>query len=459
MKRSMLVMWSMCLLGTASLPAQEGEGPGERVGGEAVPRGVLTVKTGERVEGRVLLTGDRVVVEPPEGGPVTAALGDLVRLEVRAVAEKVPNGGGEIASAGALPAPWRSKDVGRLVVPGKARWKDGQFHLWASPKAQDERFDAMHMAYAPMSGDGEIVARVVEIGNPDEDSFAGIIMCDGLTPENRKAMLAVHFHGEQRINFRRWGYMGGSSTGTEDPSIRAPFWLKLVREGFDVTAYYSPDGRRWRFLKVSEGRMRDEDLYVGLVTRVQKSDEASRVVIDNVSINGEGSVPAEPMLPHVVLRSGSRLAAEVVQADPTAFRFGGRWADLAVTAPQVARVVFFHPLPEDLSSRVQGERAGLLLRSGDFAEGEFRWLREGRIGIGSILFGESDHSILDEVDALVLRREGRGEALPVLRVTTCDGSVLLAERARLEDGRLRLSVPGLGEVDLELGDLVKLERP
>jgi hypothetical protein len=124
----------------------------------------------------------------------------------------------------------------------------------------------------------------------------------------------------------------------------------------------------------------------------------------------------------------------------------------------VARVEFFHPLPADLARLVQGERAGLLLRSGDFSEGEFQSLRDGRIVLGSVLFGVSEFSILDEADALVLRKVAAPAEAPVVRLETQAGSILLASQASLADDKLVLDVPGLGEVRVGLAEIASLER-
>ena len=456
MKRIVLRIAVGWILGAGMLLAQENPaGVNDPDSDTLFPTATLVLKDGQEATGMVSLQGDRIVVMTGSGLPISASVEEIARLEVE-LPETEIKPDGSVALSGALPNPWRSRDLGRMVLRGRARWQDHQFTISAAPPADDERFKAMHFVYHPMTGDGEIVARVVSIGNQDEDSFAGIIMADGITPENRKAMLTVHFHGEQKVNFRRWGYQGGSSTGKEDTMIKPPFWLKLVREEYDVDAYYSPDGRRWRFLKKSPGKMRDEQIYVGLVSYVHRGDELSEAVIDHVSINGQGNKPAAPLLPHVVLRDGSRLAADVHLGDESALRFRGRWKDLAVTVPNVARVEFFHPLPDDLVPLVQGDRTGLLLRSGDFSEGKFQSMKDGQVAIGSVLFGTNKFSVMDQADALVLRKVVTPSAPPVCRLETQAGSILNAKRAELAGSRLVVEVDGLGELKFALAEIKSL---
>ena len=425
---------------------------------EALPESVVLVGelesgSGGKLEGRVVFAENGIGIIS-EGAPmVVTPLDDIVRLLVRRKAasnEKQPGA----PTGQAPPAPWRNRDLGRTIVPGKVAWGDGKFLISSSPRAEDERFAAFHLVYFPVKGDCEIQARVVSLANEDEDSYAGIVICDGTTPENRKAVLGIHPHGDKGVSFRRWGYQGGNSTGKKIPSLQLPYWVKLVRKGYDVRAYYSPDGRRWKFLEVSPGRMRDEQVYVGLAVRMQKYDRLSEAVIDRVSINGEGDRESEPILPHVVLRAGSRLAAEVRRGDRTALHLGGRLEGLAVTMPQVARVEFFHPLPEEVAPLVDGKRVGLLLRSGDFSEGTLDYLREGKLRLGSVLFGSREHSVLEECDCLVLREVVEEPAR--YRVETLDGSVLLAQQAGFRSGRLVLEVAGLGEIEVAPGELKSL---
>lgn len=433
--------------------ATESGDPGGGNPGSSSLVGVLETREGAKWEGVIAIGDNAITITPGGATPVATPLGEIVSLEV----ERRMNEGQEPPEtllSGALPAPWRNRDLGRTLVPGKARWLDGRFIVSASPRAADERFAAFHLVYAPVKGDCEIQARVVSLANEGEDSYAGIVICDGTTPEHRKAVLGVHPYGEKGVNFRRWGYQGGSSTGRELPTLKLPYWVKLVREGYDVTAYHSPDGRRWRMLKVSAGRMRDEKVYVGLAVQVEKFNRLSEVVIDRVSINGEDTEEAEPMLPHVVLRAGSRLATDVLKANRTAFHLGGRWEGRTVTAPQVARLEFFQPLPAEVAALVQGDRAGLLLRSGDFLEGAFDSLGDGRLRLGSVLLGVREHSILDEADCLVLRKVAPEPAS--YRVETQAGSILLAQRAILQGEKLVLQVAGLGEAQIGVEDLRSL---
>ena len=161
------------------------------------------------------------------------------------------------------------------------------------------------------------------------------------------------------------------------------------------------------------------------------------------------------MLPHLVLRGGSRIAVEIKEGNRSAFQLGGRWDGRTVTAPSVARLEFFHPLPPAAEILVEGGRSGLLLRSGDFSEGAFEALAGGEIRLGSILFGSRNYSVLDQADCLVLH--GVAPEPARYRVETRAGSVLLAQQGIVEGDKILLMVSGLGKVRLNTQELRFLE--
>jgi hypothetical protein len=447
------LIWGVIILGnTFAQPSADGAGEPPTL------QGSIELLDGRKLTGRIEFAAGGIALTEDDDQRQEVGLNELRSIQIEPkVAEGDPSKTESSLLDGALPAPWRSKDVGRLVVSGRSRWKDHRFILQSSPRAPGENFSAFHMAYLPMEGNGEIIARVAKIDNPEEDSYGGILMSSGLDPGDHKSVLSISAT-DHRINFRRWGYQGGSYTGKEDESFKPPYWLKLVRNGKDVKAFYSPDNRHWKLLKVSQGKMHQQRIFVGLMAKVQKFDRLSEVVFDHVSVNGKGSLPAEPALPHVVLTTGSKLAADILSADGTSIQLGGRWKDLKMTTQRVARLEFFHPLPGELEEVIQGNRTGLLMRSGDFSEGTFQSLADGKVKLTSLLFGEREHSVVDEADALVLRKVKGPPSPAVFRVETHAGSILFAQTARLEGSEIVLEVAGIGKVRLSGEEVRRLEK-
>ena len=307
-----------------------------------LPQAEVRLNGGTTHTGNAEIEDGSLLVKPADGDPIRIGIGEIAQISLKHEEETTPPLRSRSRSR-------HSRSPGIFAISASWSFRENYpigdtFVLRTSPRRGNEDFSAFHMAYMPVEGNVEIVARVTKIENPDEDSYGGIIIADGTDPNAHKALLSVKSHGEQRVDFRRWGYKGGSSTGKEDPAIKLPYWLKLQREEKVVRAYHSTDGRRWEFLKESKGKMRDETVYVGLAARAEKFDRLSEVRIDNVRINGLGEKASAPPLPQIVLTAGSTIASEIESADGAAFKLRGRWADQLLTNPRVARIEFFHPL-------------------------------------------------------------------------------------------------------------------
>jgi hypothetical protein len=125
----------------------------------------------------------------------------------------------------------------------------------------------------------------------------------------------------------------------------------------------------------------------------------------------------------LVLRSGTLLKAQVERADDSVVRYHrDRERDLSVSISQVA-CIFPHPPQSGLSARIPPGRSGVLLRTGDFFEGDIRYIRDGRVRISSVLFGLKDFGYWD-CQAIVYHDPTPLPAPYEIRVA--DGSHLLA---------------------------------
>ena len=75
-----------------------------------------------------------------------------------------------------LPAPWKHQDIGAAQVSGKAEQTGGVFSLQGTMDLWGEA-DGCHLAWQPIHGDAELVARVVSIDNPGGVAHAKASLC------------------------------------------------------------------------------------------------------------------------------------------------------------------------------------------------------------------------------------------------------------------------------------------
>jgi len=113
-------------------------------------------------------------------------------------------------------------------------------------------------------------------------------------------------------------------------------------------------------------------------------------------------------------------------------------------------------VPERFRARLVGKRKGILLRNGDFIEGELQELKTDWLTINSVLFGIKVYG-RGEVIALML---GKISDKPVrsakYEVRLGNGSLLFARRFIWEKGSVVVDDPTVGKVSVPLVELEEL---
>jgi len=169
----------------------------------------------------------------------------------------------------------------------------------------------------------------------------------------------------------------------------------------------------------------------------------------------EGGEVEESRMLGVFSWGGSRVTAAVATADDSAVRFEEGSNPAKISTVNVARIMLT-PVPERFRARLAGNRKGILLRNGDFIEGELQELKTDWLTINSVLFGIKVYG-RGEVIALVL---GKIADKPVrsakYEVRLENGSLLFARRFILEKGSVVVDDPTVGKVSVPLVELEEL---
>ena len=112
--------------------------------------------------------------------------------------------------------------------------------------------------------------------------------------------------------------------------------------------------------------------------------------------------PGPKMPAGLLLRDGSQLPATIVSLDELqlAFRGAGGKAESLPRARVAA--VLFHSLPEARRTMLEHDTPGLLLRNGDFVEGDLKSIRNGQAVISSVLLGLRSVNLERDAVALVM---------------------------------------------------------
>lgn len=194
-------------------------------------------------------------------------------------------------TGGAVPAPWVSRDIGAIGKAGGASFASGTFTVAGSGADIWGTADAFHYVSQPLSGDGQIVARVTSLQNTHTYAKAGIMIRASMTAESPHVILDVRPGGG--IEFMRRGSAGGSTSYLAGGSQSPPAWLKLVRSGSTITGYVSANGSTWNQVG-STSLALGSTPSVGLAVTSHDNSVLNTATFDAVTVTSGGPVPPGP---------------------------------------------------------------------------------------------------------------------------------------------------------------------
>jgi uncharacterized repeat protein (TIGR03806 family) len=143
-----------------------------------------------------------------------------------------------------LPSPWGSEDVGGPALGGHASFASDTFLVTASGADISNATDQFHFAWRPLSGDGEIVARVADQTETNDWAKAGVMFRESSDAGSRHAMVVLTPTNGTAFQWRV--NPGEISLHAGAPSNAAPDnWVRLVRSGDTFSGYRSVDGLNW----------------------------------------------------------------------------------------------------------------------------------------------------------------------------------------------------------------------
>jgi hypothetical protein len=401
--------------------------------------GKVQTRDGKTVEGEVTFEKGAVVVRSAAETRVPFDQVTQVVTHVRPQPRVVTSSNGA-----KLPEGWKAQDIGRVKYPGSAACDDqGAFTLTASGWGAWGANDSLQFAYRPLKGDGQIIAHVGKLDVARGPVVAGVMMRTSLAPDAAMAAACLYPSGEVRLPRRPAGSMKDFKPA-DGPQPVGASWVRLTRRGEVVTAFQSGDGKFWQQVDTHKVPMGDEVL-VGVAAWTTGNAWSGSAVIDSVTIvPGTPEVTyfpdADPLAQGVVLRDGNVIAGRIVSFDPAGgVKYERDGKQETRPTEEIARLVF-SPVPPAQAS--PSNKPGVLLSSGDFAEGDITsvavkpvdWPRppQLKVSVRSVLFGVKDFEVASDVIAVDLA--GVTPAPAAYEVRLGDGSLVRAKEVSVQPG-------------------------
>ncbi len=190
------------------------------------------------------------------------------------------------AEAGPQPTPWIPGDIGAPAIPGSSSFADGQWTIRGSGADIWNTSDSFQGVHQPLTGDGEIVARVTSQTNTDSWAKAGVMLRNGLGAGAKHASMMLT--ADNGMAFQRRRSTDGASGHTAGSRVGAPYWVKVTRQGSTFRGYESADGVTWRLVGTTTITM-GATVEACLVVTSHDDGELSTAVFDQVALTPAGS--------------------------------------------------------------------------------------------------------------------------------------------------------------------------
>lgn len=183
---------------------------------------------------------------------------------------------------------WTSQDIGAVGVAGSASQNGSTFSVSGAGADIWGSADAFHFVYKPLSGDGQIVARVDSLQNTNPDAKAGVMMRDGVGASAAHVIMDIKPGGG--TEFMQRATAGANTTFIAGNTVSLPYWVKLVRTGTTISGYVSPDGSAWSLIGSTAASM-SATLDVGMAVTSHDAAQLNTASFSGAAITSGGGVP------------------------------------------------------------------------------------------------------------------------------------------------------------------------
>ncbi len=309
------------------------------------PVWVRLTRAGHTFTGEASVDG---VTWTPVGGAVAVEMPALLHggLVHRSGTGALTTAGFSQVSIEALPRGWQTRDIGSAIAAGHAKHAAGVLELVGSGANIWGAADSFRFVYRPLTGDGQITARVTSVERVHADSKGGLMIRSSLEASSPHVM--VNLRNGKGVGVIRRTSPGGASTSSPPVNVSVPYWLRLERTGSAVAALHSANGIDWT--PIETVTVPGDTVYVGLGYCSVTDGALGRATFDPVQLDPQpGQSSANMRLAGAVISStaASGRGAQSAFDGSLSTAFGATspngWVGLDLGAPRRITAVRYAP--------------------------------------------------------------------------------------------------------------------
>lgn len=206
-----------------------------------------------------------------------------------------------ISICAGLPKPWVHRDIGPVSAAGSVNCNGEIFTLEGAGSDIGNAKDECQFAFAPLNGNGIIVARFVPQTSSQFSKF-GLMIRTSLGADAANVSFLLSTHPDQDIEAPVWRAelstrqsAGAQTTVTAtsdnftEPAVTFGrltgfVWLKLQRSGDRFIGSISMDGENWSRVGATSAVLKQRKLFAGLAVCSRLPKITTTVYFDNVSL-------------------------------------------------------------------------------------------------------------------------------------------------------------------------------
>ncbi|MFD2519221.1 M4 family metallopeptidase [Salinimicrobium flavum] len=188
----------------------------------------------------------------------------------------------------AIPEPWKTVDVGTVNIPGELCYSEGAFELTAQGNDLSGRSDNFYFTYQEISGDTEVIARITGLENTNVNAQAAVVLRESLNPDAKFALTSINagsLLSGYNAAFRYRKTVGAKASVANGNSAAIPEYIRIVRNGKDVSSYVSDVNGNWNLIGSLKMNLSDT-LYVGIASTSATTGSSTVAKFEEVSVSG-----------------------------------------------------------------------------------------------------------------------------------------------------------------------------
>ena len=209
---------------------------------------------------------------------------------IKATAFSGSNGSGEEGAsvtitfnvvANSLPGGQSSSDIGTPGFKTLVTHSNGTYLISASGKDIWGKSDSFGFVHQNASGDLELTAKIESLTNTNAWAKAGVMMRESLDANSKHAMTVIT--PAKGASFQRRTSTGGNSSHSTIGGVKAPQWVKVIRQGNTFLGYFSANNNIWYPMGVANVSMK-ADVKVGLAVTSHDNTKETEALVTNYSV-------------------------------------------------------------------------------------------------------------------------------------------------------------------------------